>query len=76
MIQGIRNLTYKDKLKHLNLHSLEKRRLRRDLKKKVSKWFKGFNKGNINKILIVKEKARTRTNGFKLDEFRFRKKDR
>ena len=26
MIQGIRNLTYKDRLKHLNLHSSERRR--------------------------------------------------
>ena len=24
IIQGIRNFTYKDRLKHLNLHSLEK----------------------------------------------------
>ena len=31
MVQGIRNLTYKNRLKHLNLHSLERRRVRRDL---------------------------------------------
>ena len=31
MIQGIRNLTYKDRLKCLNLHSLEIRRIRIDL---------------------------------------------
>ena len=37
------------------------------------KWVKGFNKGDINKVLIVKEKVRTRTYGFKLDKFRFRK---
>ena len=28
IIQGIRNFTYKDRLKHLNLHSLEERRIR------------------------------------------------
>ena len=32
------------------------------------KWIKGFNKWDINKVLIVKEKIRTRTNGFKLDK--------
>ena len=31
MIQGIRNLTYKDRLKHLNLYSLERCRVRGDL---------------------------------------------
>ena len=29
--------------------------------------------GQRNKILIVKEKVRTLTKGFKLDKFRFRK---
>ena len=72
IIQGIRNLTYKDRLRHLNLHSLERRRVRGDLRE-VCKWVKDFNKGNINKIIIVKEIVRTRTNGFKLDNFRFRK---
>ena len=37
------------------------------------KWVKGFNKGNTNKVIIVKEKVRTRTNGFKLDKYRYRK---
>ena len=31
MIQGLRNLSYKDRLKRLNLHSLERRRVRGDL---------------------------------------------
>ena len=60
----------KDKLKHLNLHSLERRRIRGDLIE-MFKWVKGFNKGNINKVLLVKEKVKTRTNGFKLDKFRY-----
>ena len=70
MIQGIRNLTYKDRIKHLNLHSLDRRRIKGDLIE-VFEWVKGFNKGDINKVLIVKEKVRTQTNGFKLDKFRF-----
>ena len=46
MIQGQRNLTYKDRLKRLNLHSLE-RRARGDMIE-VFKWVKGINKGNID----------------------------
>ena len=72
MIQGIRNLTYRERLKSLNLHSLERRRIRGDLIE-VYKWVKGFNKGDINKVLIVKEQGRTRNNGYKLDKFRFKK---
>ena len=40
---------------------------------KVYKWMKGYNKGDINKVLIVREQDRTRSNGFKLDKFRFNK---
>ena len=61
------NLTYKDRLKHLNLYSLERRRIRGDMIEMFT-WLKGFNKGDINKFLIVKEKIRTRTNGFKQDK--------
>ncbi len=39
----------------------------------VYRWMKGYNKGDINKVLIVKEQGRTRSNGFKLDKFRFSK---
>ena len=62
IIQGKRNLTYKDRLKHLNLHSLERRRIRGDLIE-VFQWVKDYNKRDINKILKVKEKVRTQTNG-------------
>ena len=58
IIHGIRNLIYKDRLKHLNLHSLERRRVREDPIKDF-KWIKGFNRGDINKVLIVKEQIRT-----------------
>ena len=58
MIQGIRNLTYIDRLKHLKLHSLERRRIRGDMIE-VFQWVKDFNKGDINKVFIIKEKVRT-----------------
>ena len=58
IIQGIKNLTYKDKLRHLNIHSLERHKVRGDLIV-VFKWVNGFNKGDINKVLIVKDKVRT-----------------
>ena len=58
MIQEIRNLTHKDRLKQLNLHSFERRKVRRNLME-VFKWIKGFNKGDTYKVFIVKEKVRT-----------------
>lgn len=39
----------------------------------VYKCMKGFNKGDVNKILIVKEPGGMRSNGFKSDKFRFNK---
>ena len=72
MIHGIRNLNYKDRLKRLQLHSLERRRVRGDLIE-VFKWIKGFNKGDINKVLLVSTSNRTISNGYKLEKFRFRK---
>ena len=37
------------------------------------KWIKGFNKGDINKVLLVSTSNRTRSNAYKLEKFRFRK---
>ena len=37
------------------------------------KWVKGFIKRYINKVLMIKEKVRTRANGFKLYKFKYRK---
>ena len=34
---------------------------------------KGYNKGDVTKVLIVREQGRTRSNGFKVDKFRFSK---
>lgn len=72
MTRGLRNLPYRERLRRLNLHSLERRRVRGDLTE-VLKWMKGYRKGDINKVLVVREQGRTRSNGFKLDKFRFRK---
>ena len=36
-------------------------------------WSKDFNRGDINKVFIVKEQVKTRTNSVKLDKFKLRK---
>ena len=51
IIQRLRNLTYKDRVKYLNLHSLERRSVRGDLIE-MFKWVKDFNRGDINTVLI------------------------
>ena len=70
MIEGMRNFPYERRLKLLNLHSLERRRVRGDLIE-VFKWFRGYNKGDVSETLIVSNQERTRSNGFKLDKWRF-----
>ena len=72
MICEVRGLLYENRLKRLNLHSLERRRVRGDLIE-VFKWMKGINKGDIGRVLKISMQDRTRTNGFKLDKFRFQK---
>ena len=72
MIQGMRNFSYERRLKLLKLHSLERRRVRGDLIE-VFKWIKGFNKGEVGKVLTAFNQGRTRSNGFKLEKRRFRK---
>ena len=37
------------------------------------KWMQGFNNGGINKDLIISGPGRTRSNGLKLEKFRFNK---
>ena len=64
MIEGIRNFSYERRLKLLKLHSLERRRVR-DLIE-VYKWVKGFNEGDVGKVLTVSNQDRTRSNRFKL----------
>ena len=69
MIQGLRNLLYKDRLKHLNL---QKRRKARGDMIEVCKWVKGINKGNIDQVLEISSQDKTRGNGYKLEKLRFR----
>ena len=70
LINGLQNLPYHKRLSKLNLHSLEKRRLRGDLIE-VFKWIKGYNQGNIGKMFYVEKSDRTRGNGFKLKKVRY-----
>ena len=56
----------------LNLHSLERRRLRGDLIE-VFKWYRGYNKGDVSKILRISNQDRTRNNGFKIEKSRYKK---
>ena len=39
----------------------------------VYKWKKGINKDDISEVLKMKEEDITRSNGFKLDKFKFKK---
>ena len=71
-IQGMRGIPYEKRLKLLGLHSLERRRLRGDLIE-VFKWYRGYNKGDVSKILRISNHDRSRNNGFKLEKFRFKK---
>ena len=36
-------------------------------------WVKGFDKGDVGKILTISSQDRTRNNGFKLEKYRFNK---
>ena len=72
MIHNVSHLEYPDRLKALGLHSLERRRCRGDMIE-VFKWKNGINKGDISEVLKMKEEGITRSNGFKLDKFRFKK---
>ena len=72
MIPGKRNLSYKDRLKLLYLHSQERRRTRGDMIE-VFKWVKGINKGSIDQVLDVSNQdTRTRGNGYKFEKLRFK----
>lgn len=65
MIQRLGNLSYEDRPKLLNLLSLETGRVRGNMLK-VFKWMWDFNNSDINKIVIVNEPSRTRSNGLNL----------
>ncbi|KAK4827201.1 hypothetical protein QYF61_015229 [Mycteria americana] len=71
MIRGLEHLSYKDRLTELGLFSLEKRRLQGHLIE-AFQYFKGAYKKDGDKSFSRASSDRTRGNGFKLEESRFR----
>ena len=66
MVTGMDNITYENRLKRLNLHSLERHRVRRDLIE-VFQWYRGINNGDIDKLLMVSKQDSMRSNELKLE---------
>lgn len=71
LIPRLRNKTYEDRLKELNLYSLSKRRLRGDLIE-VFKIIKGIENVNYEKYFTIDTSNTTRGNGYKIVGKRFR----
>ena len=71
MIRELEHLPYKDRLRKLGLFSLEKRRLWGDLTA-AFQYLKGAYKQEGNQLFERIDNSRTRGNGFKLREGRFR----
>ena len=63
-IQGLRNVPYEARLKGLNLHSLERRKLMGDL----IKWYRAYKKGDISKVLWVNNQDIIKNNELKLEK--------
>ena len=71
MIQSMEHLSYKDRLRELGLFSLEKRRLQGDLIAAFQDLKRVYRKDGEG-LFVRAGSDRTRENGFKLEEGRFR----